>query len=205
MKLEEKMNDNYFLDLGLNKIGLNIYVYKNFLSIDEIESLTVLFDEVKQNSLFDPGLVGTPFENKVSVPLKEMEPVLDRAKSLFGSTFSLHPNTSVNVMREGDEWGQHSDNHDFIEKRNLSLLLKDGEPYEVVQDTKYGIVVYFNEVEEGGELYYSNQDITYSPSPGDLIVHSAEEDCMHGVNTIIRGHRYSYSNFLSTDLKIPSN
>jgi hypothetical protein len=198
------MNDQYFIEKGFDKIGSDIYVYKNFLKEEEINSLVQVFNKVKDNSLFQPDLVGTPFENRVSVPLDDLQNVLDKAKSLIGSSFSLHPNTSINVMREGDSWGQHSDNHDFIEKRKLSLLLKDGEPYQIVQDTKYGLVVYFNSVEEGGELYYSNQGITYSPNPGDMVIHSAEENCIHGVNKILRGYRYSYSNFLSTELKIPA-
>ena len=197
------MQDKYFLDKGFSKIGEGIYVYKNFLSKEEISKLTLVFDDVRENSLFNKSLDGTPFENRISVPLSELEIVLNKSTLFFSPEFSLHPNLSVNVMEEGDHWGQHADNHDFIEKRKLSLLLKDGDPYTTVKDTRYGIVVYFNSVEEGGELYYSYQDLKYSPNPGDLVVHSAEEDCMHGVNMILRGHRYSYSNFLSTDIKIP--
>jgi hypothetical protein len=197
------MQDRYFLDKGFSKIGEGIYVYKNFLSEDEISKLILAFDIVREKSLFNKSLDGTAFENRISVPLPDMEIVLNKSTLFFGSEFSLHPNLSVNVMKEGDSWGQHADNHDFIEKRKLSLLLKDGDPYKIVKDTKYGMVVYFNSVEEGGDLYYSYQDIKYSPNPGDLVVHSAEEDCTHGVNMILRGHRYSYSNFLSNNIKVP--
>lgn len=197
------MNDQYFVSKGFKKIGDGIYVYNNLLSEEELSKLNVLFDRVRNNSLFDENLDGTSFENRISVPLKEMNIVWEKASEVIGSEFHMPPHACVNVLQEGDDWGQHSDNHDFIEKRKLSLSLKDGEPYEVVKDTRYGVVVYFNKVEEGGELYYSNQDITYSPNPGDLVVHSAEEECMHGVNKVLRGHRYSYSNFLSVDMKIP--
>jgi hypothetical protein len=201
--METGVNDKYFLDKGFKAIGSGIYLYENFLSEDEILKLVLVFDEVKNNSMFNKSLDGTYFENRISVPLPEIDFILDRSTSLLGDKFSLHPNRSVNVMQEGDHWPQHSDNHDFIAKRKLSLSLKDGEPYEIVKDTRYGLVVYFNQVEEGGELYYSHQDILYSPKPGDLLVHSAEEECIHGVNKILRGHRYSYSNFLSTDIKVP--
>ena len=199
------MEDAYFLDRGFKKLGQDIYLYKNFLNSIQINNLIKVFDNVKENSLFQTYLIGTTFENKVSVQIKELKPVLSSLKSLIGSSFSLHDNISINVMRKGDFWGQHSDNHDFIEKRKLSLSLNKEDPYQIVQDNKYGIVIYFNEVEEGGELYYSNQDITYVPKPGDMVIHSAEEHCMHGVNEIIRGYRYSYSNFLSSDLKVPIN
>jgi hypothetical protein len=199
------MEDAYFLDRGFKKLGQDIYLYKNFLNSIQINNLIKVFDNVKENSLFQTYLIGTTFENKVSVQIKELKPVLSSLKSLIGSSFSLHDNISINVMRKGDFWGQHSDNHDFIEKRKLSLSLNKEDPYQIVQDNKYGIVIYFNEVEEGGELYYSNQDITYVPKPGDMVIHSAEEHCMHGVNEIISGYRYSYSNFLSSDLKVPIN
>ena len=199
------MEDAYFLDRGFKKLGQDIYLYKNFLNSIQINNLIKVFDNVKENSLFQTYLIGTTFENKVSVQIKELKPVLSSLKSLIGSSFSLHDNISINVMRKGDFWGQHSDNHDFIEKRKLSLSLNKEDPYQIVQDNKYGIVIYFNEVEEGGELYYSNQDITYVPKPGDMVIHSAEEHCMHGVNEIILGYRYSYSNFLSSDLKVPIN
>lgn len=197
------MESIFFTSKGFKELGTDIYVYKNFLDEEELQRLTSVFDEVKDKSLFEPSLAGTGFENRVSIPLKDLEPVLNKAKDLIGEEFSLHPNTSINIMREGDSWGQHSDNHDFVEKRKQSLALKEKDPYDVVQDTKYGMVVYFNQVAGGGELYYSAQDITYSPAPGDMVIHSAEENCIHGVNKVLSGHRYSYSNFLSKEMKIP--
>ena len=197
------MNDQYFMTKGFKKIGEGIYVYNNLLSEEEISKLTVVFDNVRNKSLFNKSLDGTTFENRISVPLRQLEIVWEKASAVIGPEFYMPPNESVNVMQEGDDWGQHSDNHDFIEKRKLSLSLKEGEPYEVIKDTRYGVVVYFNKVDEGGELYYSQQGITYSPNPGDMVVHSAEEECMHGVNKVLRGYRYSYSNFLSVDMKIP--
>jgi hypothetical protein len=197
------MEKYFFTSKGFEEIGKDIYVYKNFLNENELKDLIKTFDEVRDRSLFEPSMVGTHFENRISVPLKDLEPVLQKARDLIGEDFGLHNNTSINVMREGDSWGQHSDNHDFLEKRNQSLLLKEGDPYEIIQDTRYGMVVYFNKVKSGGELYYSAQNITYSPAPGDMVIHSAEENCIHGVNKVLSGSRYSYSNFLSRDMRVP--
>lgn len=197
------MNDSYFLNKGFDKIGTDIYVYKNFLTKENISSLIPVFEDVKNKYMFDKSLSGTSFENRISVPLEELNLVLNKVSDIFSPEFLIHQHTSINVMREGEEWGQHSDNHDFIEKRKASLLLKEGDPYELVKDTRYGIVVYFNSVEQGGELYYSKQSISYSPFPGDLVVHSAEDICMHGVNKILAGTRYSYSNFLAKEIKVP--
>jgi hypothetical protein len=197
------MNDKYFLDKGFKKIGTDIYVYKNFLSESDVLNLIPVFEDVENKSMFEPSLFGTTFENIVSVPLQGMQSVLEKVSTLFNSDFLVNQNTSINVMRKGDEWPLHSDSHDFLEKRKKSLLLKEGDPYDLVQDPKYGTVVYFNSVKNGGELYYSKQNILYSPSPGDLVVHSSEDNCMHGVNKILSGIRYSYSNCLTKEIKVP--
>ena len=58
----------------------------------------------------------------------------------------------------------------------------------------WGVCTYFGEW-EGGELYYPNQDVTINVKPGDLVIHGALSDCMHGVKEITSGTRYTFSNF----------
>jgi hypothetical protein len=56
----------------------------------------------------------------------------------------------------------------------------------------YATVAYFNKF-EGGEIYYPNQNITYKPNIGDLIIHGADENCSHGVKVVLSEKRYSYA------------
>ena len=203
MEMEIKMDDQYFLSKGFEKRGEDIYVYPNFISKDELNIINPILDQVRINSEYSPSHVGTAFEKRVTRPINELSFLPKRIKDLFEDKYIVHQYISINILSVGDYWGKHYDSHDFIKVRELAKTLKDGDPYEVLQDSHYGLVAYFNVVEEGGELVYTNQNISYAPNPGDLVVHGAEENCMHEVKTVTKGYRYSYSNNLRVELKIP--
>ncbi len=197
------MNDQYFLEKGFEKRGEDIYVYENFISKEELDYIIPVLDTIRINAEYDPRAIGTTFEKRVTRPIEELSFLPKRIKDLFEDKYIVRPYTSINILSEGDFWLQHYDSHDFIEIRKIAKTLKDGDPYDIVDDSHYGLVAYFNVIEEGGELTYVNQDIVYTPKPGDLVVHSAEENCAHEVNKVIKGYRYSYSNNLRVELKVP--
>jgi len=197
------MNDNYFLEKGFTKSGEDIYLYKNFLTKEELDVVVPILDDHRVNFKYNKEMDGTPFENRITTEIRELAFISKRLKDLFSKEYIVNENLTINVLSVGDDWGEHSDSHDFLEKRKQSEMLKEGDPYEILNDSRYGIVVYFNKVEEGGELFYSGQNISYSPSPGDLVIHSAEENCKHRVNRVVKGYRYSYSNHLGVDIKVP--
>ena len=58
----------------------------------------------------------------------------------------------------------------------------------------WGVCGYFGDF-EGGEIYYPNQNIEIAVRPGDLVIHGALADCLHGVKEVTKGTRYVYSNF----------
>jgi hypothetical protein len=203
MKMENKMNDNYFLSKGFEKNGEDIYVYKNFISNEELDTIIPTLDNARINSEYNPHFIGTGFENRMSNEIEYLRLLPNRLNDFFGKEYIVNPNITVNILSVGHDWGEHYDSHDFIQLRKLSETLKDGDPYETLQDSHYGIVIYFNTPEEGGELVYTRQDIVYRPNPGDLVIHSAEENCTHKVNAVTKGYRYSYSNHLGVDLKVP--
>jgi hypothetical protein len=197
------MDDKYFLDKGFIKNGEDIYLYKNFLTEDELNVVVPILDDHRINHKFNRDMDGTPFENKITQEIRQLAFISKRLKDMFMDKYMVNENLTVNVLAVGDSWGEHSDSHDFIEKRKQSEMLKDGDPYEIIEDSRYGIVIYFNTPEEGGDLEYTGQNIIYTPKPGDLVIHSAEENCKHRVNQIIKGHRYSHSSHLGVDLKVP--
>jgi hypothetical protein len=197
------MNDQYFLDKGFIKNGEDIYIYKNFITEKELSIIVPILDEYRVNNKYNKDMIGTPSENRVTEEIKELSFIPERLKNLFSKEYTVNNSLSINVLSIGDCWGEHSDNHNFLEKRIKSKMLRDGDLYEILNDSRYGIVVYFNKVEEGGELFYSSQNITYIPTPGDLVIHSAENNCSHQVNKVIKGYRYSYSNHLGINIKVP--
>jgi hypothetical protein len=199
------MNDKYFLDKGFEKNGNDIYVYKNFISQKNLNLVNPILDKIRIDSNYDQDHPATLYDKKITKPIEELRFLPEDLELLFGKEYNVPKNMTVNVMTVGDFWGQHFDSHDFIPIRELSASLKEEDEYKIVQDSHYGIVAYFNVPEKGGELYYVNQKISYTPHPGDLVVHSAEEHCMHRVNQIWEGYRYSYSNNLAVDLRIPKD
>jgi hypothetical protein len=203
MEMETVMNDQYFLEKGFKKRGEDIYVYENFISQEELDLINPILDSIRINKEYDPERAGTTFENRVSRRIDELTFLPQRIRKVFEDKYIVHLFNTVNILSVGHFWLQHFDSHDFLKIRDLAKTLKDGDPYEVIEDTRYGLVAYFNVVEEGGDLVYINQNITYTPKPGDLVVHGAEENCMHEVQTVTKGYRYSYSNNLRVELKIP--
>jgi hypothetical protein len=197
------MNDNYFLSKGFEKRGEDIYVYSNFISQDQLKIINAILDKIRINADYNPLFAGTYFEKRITKEIEELKFLPKKIKDLFKDYYIVHEHIAANILSEGDLWLEHYDAKDFMELREISKTLKEGDKYKIVEDSHYGIVAYFNHVENGGELVYTNQGITYSPKPGDLVVHSAEENCMHLVNKVLKGHRYSYSNNLRVELKVP--
>ena len=194
----------FWTDKGFEQLGDEIYVYKQFLSPEEVEKYKILIDHAVANNLWDNEMDHPFFKGRVTSNIQELEEVRNKMINLIGQDYKLGPNISASVLRTGDHWDVHFDAHDFIEKRKISATVKDDEEYTLIDDSKYGTVVYFNEF-EGGNLFYPKQNISYHPNPGDLMLHSSEEFCEHGVSEIIKGPRYGLSGHLSQPMKFPKD
>ena len=194
--------DNYWINKGFEKLGEDIYVYRNFLSQEEVTKYKLIIDHYVENNMWEPGTIGSFFENKVTKEIPEFQQIRKKAIAIFEPDYKFGPSLSATCLRNGDKWGVHADAHDFMEIRAKSATVKDGDPHIMVDDSKYGTVIYFNEF-EGGDLFYPEQNISYHPNPGDMVLHSSEEICRHGVSEIISGPRYGFSGHLSQQIKFP--
>lgn len=195
------MNDVFFIEKSFLKIGEGIYLYKNFLNKNEFEKFNKIFDEYVSQNKLNSYNNGIGLNNKVTFQIPEVKEIRNKMIALLGNYYNIGLNTSVNVMSKGDYWNIHSDNYEFKNLREKNQFYVEGKPYNIVQDNRYGMVVYFNDF-EGGEIFYPQQYIVYKPKPGDLLIHSSEENCEHGVAVLKSEYRYSYSNFLSQNIKI---
>lgn len=61
----------------------------------------------------------------------------------------------------------------------------------------YGCVYYLNDDFEGGELWYPNQGVEYTPVAGDMIIHPGSREYSHGVREVISGLRISAGSFIT--------
>jgi hypothetical protein len=188
MKIGTKMNFND----SFKKIGEDIYVFKNFLSVEETKYLTDFVSKISEENWF----------GKYSIGFNETKIIRDRIIENIDPSYSLGETECFARLKRGETHGQHSDNHDFLDIRKASQSLIEGQPFDLVPDNKYGIVVYLNNF-DGGELRYINQNIIYKPEAGEMVIHSAEENCMHEVLPVKSDYRYIHPNFLYQRIKVP--
>ena len=182
-----------------NIIGDQIYVYENFLSKEEVEIIINKLKNLKDEDWFIPD--GFIFQ-QLTIKLSESKIIYNRLNT-NKLKFKARQSTAFIKLEVGGFWGEHSDNADFTELRNKSKMLKDGDPFKIVEDTTHGIIVYLNDDYEGGEIYYPTQNVIYKPKAGSLVIHSSEELARHGVKPVISGTRYSYSSNFYTEIKVP--
>lgn len=185
---------------GFEKLGEDIYVYHNFATDEECDEIVRLAEGLLEESWKGNP---SPTEHKVNgINTDTLPAIQKRIQSRLDSGIDLHINNGVVRMLKGSSWGLHSDNHDFLEIRESSKRLKDEDDFDLAKNNVMGIILYFNDF-EGACLNYPDQDITYQPQKGDLVIHSSEEHCKHRVTELISEVRYSHSNNLFEYIKVP--
>lgn len=187
------------LNENFTKFGDKIFVYKNFLSKEEISKI---LDSVEM--LSESDWKPTNGDHMVSPWMENCEFVSYKIRDSFPEDLEMHNRMACVVrMQEGGFWGDHVDNYDHTGVVDKIDLYKEGMEYEDRLITSHGIIVYLNDNYEGGELHYRNQGITYVPQAGDLVVHEADEICRHEVNKVISGNRYTMTSSLYKKVRIP--
>lgn len=180
--------NNYFSKS--QKIGDEVYVYKNFLNKEEIELYVNLAINAKEWT--DGALSGKHGMKHFAHPL--VGNILKRIqKEIVPDGMFLEFTTGIGKMVPGVGMVEHSDDCPHCKKINDPKLILKGE--EGKRCVRYGMVVYFGEF-TGGEIYYPKQGIVFSPDPGDLIIHSTSKLCKHGVKPVKTGIRYTFAPYI---------
>ena len=190
-----------FLDnQNFEKIGEDIWVYHNFLSQEEIDLIISKVEQQEDSFWFHKN--GNQGSYAVS-GLEEVAVIPNRIQGMLDKDLFMHAHCSVTKMSEGHNHGVHFDSFEFLEVRELSNSLNEGDCFVLVDDNIYGMVVYLNDNYEGGEIYYTKQDVVYKPKAGDFLVHSSDIHCEHGVKSVKSGIRYSYPSSIRRKIKNP--
>lgn len=185
-------------------IGKEIFVYKNFLSEKELEEYNNEILKIKDDEWISSEWSLDP-ERELMWYSKKNNKLLDlreKISDLLSDDLFLGNADFFIKIAKGGTWGAHSDNYDFKFMINKSMQYKDGDNFYEQDVPFYGLIVYFNDF-EGGEIYYTEQDIEYKPSAGDLIIHSADDLCTHLVKEVKSEARYSFSANIRRKIKIP--
>jgi hypothetical protein len=185
----------------IKSIGKDIWVYHDFLSKDEIIYLINKINSVDESRWNCDHPEG---HGRLEL-MQDVGKFTQRLQDLLTEELFVHQIGGINRLTVNQKHGIHSDNHDFLSIRELSASLKNDEPFKLVDDSVYGVVIYLNDDYQGGEIFYTKQDIVYKPVAGDLIIHSSEEHCEHGVNPVKTNIRYSISSSIRKKIKVPNN
>lgn len=183
-------------------LGKDIYVYPNFVSAEECDSILKSIKEIPEDAWvgrFNEGMQGYEIAYH---PVEQIKTINDRLISMLDEGVYLGWSLAATRMKKGFVGPHHSDNFDFLKTVEASQNLKDGEDFDMAENNIAGLIMYFNDF-DGGELYYSNQDITYAPKAGDLVIHSSQMHCMHQVQEVKSDIRYSHSSHLYNLIKVP--
>lgn len=181
-------------------ISENIYVYHNFVTEEECKNI---LDRIQ--GLEDSAWVGDERAgHKRTISIDTIAKIRDRVQELLDDGYFVGSNVNPIRMLKGSTWGLHTDEHDFLDVKEAMSLYKEGDPFNLEQLNVAGMILYFNEF-DGGSLTYPNKNIEYHPQKGDLVIHGAGEDCLHGVTELLSEVRYTHSNHIYTMVKVPKD
>jgi hypothetical protein len=167
-----------------NKIYDGIVEIKNFLSVDECKNIVKIIESLSENCWQDAKHKNWDKRNlKLDIKNKDLDIIKNKisikVKNIFDSYLLIDPpNNSVHIQRILPATGglnAHKDNF--------------------VQTTiKYGLVLYYNDDYEGGEIEYPEINIVHKPSTGSLLIHEGKH--LHQVNEVFKKTRYMSTFFI---------
>lgn len=185
---------------GFKIIGENIYLKKNFLNTEDINMLLkecYLIKNWDEQKTLDGHI--THYSKHC---LKIKEPVIDKLKKIIEDPYILAEDTYFQRYLPTQGMGAHQDDNKVLKEIELSRGYKNGDKFKIVKKPEYGIVVYLQN-SNGGNIYYPKQNIEFIPSPGDLLIHGAQENCTHMVKPLVSGERFVIPTMIYTNIKVP--
>lgn len=159
----------------------NIYVYENFISSEDLLKI----NNYIQSGIFDSDAIHEfPYETLDFGQDEEIRLLVngyrDKAVLLLEKAFdckvALSEIYGLTKFKTGQNLNEHADKV-CASWRDLSTSL------------------YYNEDFEGGELYFSQYDLTFKPKAGMLIYFPAGANYQHRVNYVTSGTRYATTTF----------
>ena len=159
----------------------NIYVYENFISSEDLLKIN---DYIQSSTFVSDAVHEFPYETLDFGQEKEFLSMIrsyrDKAASLLEETFDckvvLSEIYGLTKFKTGENLNEHADKV-CASWRDLSTSL------------------YYNDDYEGGELYFSQYDITFKPKAGMMIYFPAGANYQHRVNYVTSGTRYATTTF----------
>lgn len=160
--------------MKINVLHPEIYEIEDFVTVEQQEKILDYCANLKDSDWFsnDP-YVPNFFKDKVvsQNSLDAFAEIDKKIETLVNNCFILSP---VNLIRhlENDFMYPHTDHNEDYEQT------KERQTY-----SRYGLVVYYNDDYQGGEIVYPNLGIVHKPKARSLLIHSGKY--LHGTAKVI--------------------
>jgi len=160
--------------MKVNVLHPEVYEIEDFITVEQQEKVLEYCSSLKDSDwISDDKYVSDFFKNKVKA-INEIDVFAEinkKISTLVSGCFILHP---INIIRhlENDFMYPHTDHHEDNKQAN-----------EVKTYCRYGLVLYYNDDYQGGELNYPNLGIVHKPKARSLMIHSGNH--LHGTTKVI--------------------
>lgn len=161
-----------------------IKIIPNFISDEDCATAIAMIDKFDSkheleefNANMDVMVVPESVPDGVAIIKKYSDKVLKIHREEHGFLPELYTTEGwLSLWESGNGAGVHTDSHSDYE-----FLI-------------FSTVIYLNDSSEyiGGEIYFPNQGLIYSPRKGDAVIFPCGgHEYVHGVSTIVDGRRYT--------------
>lgn len=172
-------------DTNIIKLADKIFLYKNFFTLEEVEKVNQDIEDIETTHHYFDHIEFRPTYESLA-----LFPIWEKISDFIYPEYVIHPMLSMLRFNVGNKMDPHCDSPG--EGHEDVLTVPD--VWSTCCVLSWGICAYFGDF-EGGEVYYPNQNVEVAVRPGDLVIHGALADCLHGVKETTKGTRYVYSNF----------
>ena len=152
-----------------------VWAVEDFLSDEELIS----FDKHISSTewVTKEGWTNPLWFNNISI-FPDFQFVIDRVNKITDNEYSWISMGVIMRIQVGSEMNPHVDNYNFSEGEGRGQFMS--------------ATLYLNDNFKGGELYYTNLGISYTPKKGSIVFHPGfEELYKHGVSEVKENDRYA--------------
>jgi hypothetical protein len=183
-------------DPNIIQLAPKIFHYPNFFNKEDLDLVDKIIAsgeiQEKQHPLEEKAeeLGRDEINFRPTTESFALKPIWDKISEFLYPEYVIHPQLHLLKYGVGSFMEAHCDSPG--EGHHDHLTIEDS--WKTCTMLSWGVCGYFGEW-EGGEIYYPQHDVEVSVKAGDLVIHGALSDYMHGVKPITSGTRYVFSNF----------
>lgn len=176
---------NHFKD-QYNNVCPGVYVWKKFLSEEELSPIV----NDLNSRIWDDN---NPHIKGITTFSQYKQRLLDSLNMPNAQV----PDFNDCIRRKANEGMEpHVDIQNYANPIYINEIDADTNlEKRTINIARYGMIIYFNDNYDGGDICYPEHDFCYKPNAGDLVIHSVLN--IHAVKKVKSGHRYTHSSYIN--------